>query len=301
MGCDIHIITQIRKESEWETVDEIPKNIAGRDYTTFAFLAGIRNSFKRDGFEPKGLPDDLKEKKFRFISYQDEMGKRYNNETVSMVRMPDGSLRDSDDEIFWVGCKSQKEAEKDGRRWKYTYENGYSYFDCGVVGGTAEEITYKDLMTFEEFSIQHYGDSWNQERKEYGRYEVDFDCPDYHTPSWLTLQELVDKDKTQFFCMSAKIPFVFYKAFVSMGGVMPEKMIVVKPEDRNFDDMTGFQELLQYAFHPDVIVRWHEDETVESEMEKEIPIFKGINELKEIAEKYGVDYKDIRIVFAFDN
>ena len=61
MGCDIHIITEIRQNGSWVRVEEIPEVLENRNYSTFAFLAGVRNRFNTKGFEAKGEPDDMSE------------------------------------------------------------------------------------------------------------------------------------------------------------------------------------------------------------------------------------------------
>ena len=59
MGCDIHMITEIRKNGKWERVLEIPETLKSRNYSVFAFLADVRNSWDINGFKPKGLPEDI--------------------------------------------------------------------------------------------------------------------------------------------------------------------------------------------------------------------------------------------------
>lgn len=59
MGCDIHMITEIRKNGKWERVLEIPETLKRRNYSVFAFLADVRNSWDINGFKPKGLPEDI--------------------------------------------------------------------------------------------------------------------------------------------------------------------------------------------------------------------------------------------------
>ena len=62
MGCDIHTIVEIKKENTWVGLDECPNEFDERNYSLFAFLAGVRNSFNTKGFKPKGFPDDMSEK-----------------------------------------------------------------------------------------------------------------------------------------------------------------------------------------------------------------------------------------------
>lgn len=74
MGCDIHSFAEVKRGGKWEkvsdhfTLDDYDKKyykkekgdhpFHWRSYSTFAFLAGVRNY---DYCEPKGLPDDLSE------------------------------------------------------------------------------------------------------------------------------------------------------------------------------------------------------------------------------------------------
>ena len=70
MGCDIHLMTEIKKDNKWELneellfIDDYSKSDSPfdrRSYRIFAFLADVR---QRDNFkitpisEPKGLPKD---------------------------------------------------------------------------------------------------------------------------------------------------------------------------------------------------------------------------------------------------
>ncbi len=62
MGCDIHLFTEVKKEGKWEVVDKPYTPFDKRDYTVFAFLAGVRNYDHCEPLsEPKGLPDDSEE------------------------------------------------------------------------------------------------------------------------------------------------------------------------------------------------------------------------------------------------
>ena len=60
MGCDIHMITQIKEDGQWKYVPETPKYYNYRNYDVFAFLAQVRGCCE-NGFEAKGLPEDLGE------------------------------------------------------------------------------------------------------------------------------------------------------------------------------------------------------------------------------------------------
>lgn len=183
MGCDIHTIVEIKKEDKWVKIKEIPEEFNTRNYSTFAFLANVRNSFNTNGFEAKGIPEDISDK------------------TI-------------------------------------------------------------------------------------------FDSEDYHSHSYLTLQELIDKDKTDYCSVKCKILKVFYDKFIELGGVLPEG-INIEEEKPN-----GIIDAIRYSFEPTVLAKWQ----TKKEIAEEYPIFKGIKALKEIAQKYKIEnFANIRIVFAFDN
>ena len=59
MGCDIHIVTEIKENGKWKGVDEFPNALDDRNYHLFSFLANVRNYFNTVGFKPKGLPEDF--------------------------------------------------------------------------------------------------------------------------------------------------------------------------------------------------------------------------------------------------
>jgi len=65
MGCDIHVITEIKRKdtNKWELVkDFVPKVLQTRNYNLFSILANIRQN--KDNILPyinksKGLPSDI--------------------------------------------------------------------------------------------------------------------------------------------------------------------------------------------------------------------------------------------------
>lgn len=58
MGCDIHMIVQVRKDGRWVTSEITPYR--ERNYEAFAMLADVRNRFGITPIAPqRGLPDDL--------------------------------------------------------------------------------------------------------------------------------------------------------------------------------------------------------------------------------------------------
>ena len=183
MGCDIHMITQIKKDSCWQYVSEVPEAFDWRNYDVFAFLAQVRG-YCENGFIPKGLPEDLGETRYR--------------------------------------------------QWK----------DC------SGEICY----------------------------EVDFESRDYHSHSYLTLQELDEKLRQNAPAEEpVHVPKRFLEAFYLHGGELPYGMQIMRKNDTGAD------------------VIW------DSGLECYAVLCEGIDELVEIAHKYDVSADHIRIVFAFDS
>lgn len=293
MGADIHIITQVRKDGVWNYVKELPESLNTRNYSTFGFLADVRNSFQSDGFQPKGLPSDMTEKKFDFCNYRESAKERYARQEKQMVKLPDGTYLEPKDERLKIVCATEEEAQS-YEKYRIVYPDQFYAYDPKVLNGEYVNVTLNQLMSFEDFLAEYYEDEWDEEMQEYGMWRVDFDCPDYHSPSYLSLQEFLDKDLSDYTSKKAKLPAAFYKAFKELGGVMPNGMSIIEEENRIPGDLI---EAFQFAFEPDIIVKWQST----AEEIAEYPIIKGIEELKAIAEKYDVEPNDIRIVFAFDN
>lgn len=309
MGCDIHLITEIRKDGKWQFVEELPESLNGRNYSLFAFLADVRNSFNYDGFKEKGLPEDISGKKFRFISDREYYTKRYYEGDMMFVG-PDGSVA----EINKCGCvahitkeeyEALSQAQKDNREEftkRYQYlgyscsNNIYDYtvVDANIKGGHFERTPYTKIYPdLDTYLKDKYADEWDEDAQDYGYWKIDFGCEDYHTPSWLTLQEMLNKDTRTYTSNRYKLDRSFYDTFVNAGGTFPDTF-TVEGDTKPGDIADCFRE----AFAPTVIISWQKTE----EEKKKQPYFQGIEELKEIAKKYDiVDYNDIRIVFAFDN
>jgi len=66
MGVDIHIVTEIRRNGEWEYVPDIPESLDVRSYGTFGLLANVR-SRGRDHFPIRGIPKDVSEEGLKII------------------------------------------------------------------------------------------------------------------------------------------------------------------------------------------------------------------------------------------
>lgn len=299
MGTDIHMITQVKKDGGWEYVKELPDSLNERNYTTFAFLAGIRENFPSNGFQCKGLPVDLGGTKFGFVSYRESAEKRYGTETEKRVRLEDGSYISTTDESMLLTGLTEEEAKAYPVYGRYLspFVSKYHAYDPKKVNGELVEVPVRELMSFEEFLEDYYDDEWDYDMQDYGKWSVDFSCEDFHSHSHLTLEELQKKDLSTYMSCKAKIPKLFYDSFLRLGGIMPEKIKVLETSE---DDSLIPQALLTKLGFPgtqEVYVMW-EDDSIKKEA---TPVGKGIHELEEIARKYGVDSDSIRIVFAFDN
>ena len=310
MGCDIHMITEIRKDEKWNFIEEIPNSLDTRNYSTFAILADVRNYFNKKGFQPKGLPEDISGMKFRFCFDKESKLSVYETMGRRKLVFSDGCIEEPDFKDCLLHISEEKHKEIDDLRnsdkeyYSQRYyglaihyknnEKDYVVYDAFIVGGHFKEVPYKELYpSFDDFLKDMYEDEWNEEMQDYGYWEIDFECDDFHTPSYLSLQELVDGDYEDYCSTSYKMDRDFYNHFIENGGTFPEIFKIVgdtKPCD--------IAECFREAFLPTVLISWKDsDENI-----KNRPIFKGIEELKNIAKKYNItDYNDIRIVFAFDN
>lgn len=72
MGCDIHMVLQIKDNDEWKTTEILDID---RNYTLFGILAGVRDGTYKTISEPKGLPKDdpsivVDEVKFLHLDYE---------------------------------------------------------------------------------------------------------------------------------------------------------------------------------------------------------------------------------------
>lgn len=294
MGCDIHLITQIKKENRWEFVEDIPKEFNQRNYFNFAVLADVRNDFGTKGFLPKGLPDDLGGKKFGWESEFKHYKSCYETYSTKMCRLPDGKYISDLDSKLKRYCNQEEYESFKG--CKGCGNGEYYVYDANVVGGEFVEVPYKELYSFEEYLKEFYEDEYDEEMQDYGRWRVNFeDCDDngdLHTPSYLTLKELENKDYEDIFKEKAKILKAFLDKFFELGGKLPDGMEI----DHDWQP-TDIRDCFRQAIEPVCIVKW-----VKDVKKDEIPFFNGVEELKEIAKKYNIDnHDDIRIVFAFDN
>ena len=63
MGCDIHIVCEIKERDEWKI---LPYGFSFRDYEVFSILAGVRGWHEPIAY-PRGYPEDWTKEKRRFI------------------------------------------------------------------------------------------------------------------------------------------------------------------------------------------------------------------------------------------
>ena len=305
MGCDIHIITEVKKNGKWEYVPEVPKSLDTRNYTTFAVLSGVRDSFNSNIFPVKGLPSDISGKKFCFESDRPHIERLYNEDSTTCLVIGDEIVS----ELYSCGGKThieiteaeyvQIKKEPDESRYQLLSwsETGgirtYHVCDANAVGGEWKKIPFKQLFaTFDEFAKKHYENEWDEDAQDYGYWRVDFESDDYHSHNYITLKEFEDADYTDYTLKKCKISKKFYQAFISNDGVLPS---IFKVEDSAIGDI---RDVFQEAVSPTVTIAWLDTDI----SDKKYPIFAAAKELKEIAEKYNVvNHEDVRIVFAFDN
>lgn len=303
MGCDIHVIVEIKQSGKWKFVEDVPNSILGRNYHLFGFLANVRNSFDADGFEAKGLPEDISGLKFNFESLTPEILKRYESGTTRRCETSWGELIDIYDdrlkrkitkEEYDEFQKQERNPDRystltqswDGEKYQYTI------CDAEMVGGRFVDVPLNIVYeTIEDFK-KTYEDDWDEQAQDYGSWDIDFVDKEWHSHSYLTLEELIKKDKTDYLSTKYKMSKAFYDKFIESGGVFPENFVIKEKRSDCGTIIDAFSE----AFNPTVMCSWRDEEK-----EKENPLIKGISELKDIAEKHSItNYEDIRIVFAFD-
>lgn len=303
MGCSIHTIVEIRKNGKWEFVEEVPSEFEDRNYNLFGFLANVRNSFDAQGFEVRGLPDDISAKKFKFESITPHILQRYESGTERRCKTFSGEIISVyDEKIKRFLTKEEydnfKKSEINSERYSTLCQswNGgeyeYSVYDADMVGGKFVDVPINELYaTLEEYK-KEYEDEWNEEAQDYGEWKFDFVDKEWHSHSYLSLQELIDKDKSDYLSVKYKMSRAFYNKFIADGGKFPDTFTFREKRE----DCGTLMDVFAEAFDPTILCSWRDEEK-----EKNDSLIKGIEGLKTIAEKYSIsDYNDIRIVFAFD-
>ena len=88
MGCDIHLLVEVKKDGIWESADEWNTDdkeyihvdydnqlYKDRDYTLFALLADVKNYHNiKPICQPKGYPSNVSDQVFDFINYWNDDG-----------------------------------------------------------------------------------------------------------------------------------------------------------------------------------------------------------------------------------
>lgn len=294
MGTSIHGVVQIRQNDTWQDLTYCPEQLRQRNYHLFAFLANIRNYFDINGLEPRGLPEDMPSHQCRWTSKVHEIVKRYLTDKNKRVIMPDGSIKQHDDDLFAVICKSEEEA-KSYKHYSCHYGRDPEYlgYDFVSKGGIETEICLcKEYPDFQEYLKAYYPEYKNKPLDQIGEYAVDFDCPDYYGHSYQTLDDLQNTDKTGYTEERISVPIQFYHEFNRQKGTLPEGMKFYKKESPG-DVIDALQELYQ----PTILIGWQLDEKTIADM----PLTKLINELIDIKDQYHVTEHDVRIVYCFDN
>lgn len=313
MSCDIHAVYQIRTKDGWKPLEEDPGAILNNaGYGTYAVLnREVRNYFGVKGFPERGLPDDIGALHFQWCSKMEYIRDKYDNGEEKCVRYPDGHCKSvfeympelyreiSEEEYLTIRRLSNEGAPEYLARYyclgeKYSGDKKVFYvYDANIAGGKIEAVPNSERYpTVEAYAAAEYSDDWDDEAQDYGNWRVSFDSEDYHSASWLSLQDLLDWDSTEYTTIKYKLDRSFYEAFVKAGGVFPDCFSV--DNERSPADVV---DAIREALSPTIIVSWPND----SEKVKDYPMFRLIREMKRLAEQYNVSAKDIRIVFAFDN
>ena len=307
MSTSIFVATEIRENGKWRFIEDVPSNIKGAGYSTFGALAGVKDSFGSQVFQPRGLPEDISNTKVHFRSSRAHCINLYNSgsEKMCVVKCTDGSIhyvKPYDDGIkVELTEEEYHHMHKNGYdKTRYSslgmYQSGrevkeYYTHDAYKVGGVFEDIPYRMLYaSVDEFLKDRYSDEWDEEMQDYGSWDIDFSCSDYHSQSYLSLADLLNADYTPYNLKKYKMDKEFYDAFINAGGVMPADFSI--KESSVGDLIDCFRE----SMSPTITIMWNRtDEEI-----RELPMHKGIEELKQIAAKYNVSNDDIRIIFAFD-
>ena len=294
MGCDIHIIVEIKKNGKCVYVEDAPAIFNSRYYGIFSMLnKNVRNYAGRQGFEGKGLPSDISGYQYGFISRRKELETAYNLRTQfclaedgSRISLYDGRMRvEISEEQYYHLCEEMSEEESQ-RYFLPTHsrvQNKYFVQDAQQLNA---KFVYKNnseiFSTIDEFNNAHYKIPWVEAEQDYGHYDVDF--PEegrLHNHSHLTLADL----KTKVIENVADTQFIVPKDFILLlqneMGELPETFFIEETETDN------------------VKVSYVEDPTstnIQNDYNE------GVKELEEIKNKYNVvSDEDIRIVFAFDS
>ena len=299
MGCDIHLVVEIKENEKWKYVPEVPKKLTERNYGVFGALAGVGDSFNNQIFEVKGLPEDISGKKFNFISKYDILVNIWKTECKNCLVIDNRVICSRSDfensfikktfceiskELYDSITKNVEDKEEVNKRYSYPHcsqdssgEYKYYTWDASMVNGEWKNISYNVIYPkITDFLASEYSDDFDVDAGDYGYWSVDFDCDDYHTPSYITLKEFEDTCYDNYTSNKCKVPVAFYKDFCAFGGVLPKEFRVENSKASTLVDV--FQE----AVEPTMTISWSLKEVTKNDA-----LFLGIEEL--------------RTIFAFDN
>ena len=240
MGVMIHVIAEIFKNGKWQQIDEYPESIQQSGYREYALLAGVRDGFKQQLFDVKGLPADLDKPYARWESRYDFYCNRYETSGTDMLvfNNPDGSKTyeqsfayDTEiqiDEAFYNRLH-EKNDEPTRYYWLSMRVNGtngtreFFVHDAKVVGAKYMNVPYKTLYsTLQEYLDAEQQEEWSDITKDYGSFGIDFNDECYFNHSYLTLEELMNADYTKYHSICYKLDREFYDMFIAHGGVLPD-------------------------------------------------------------------------------
>jgi len=312
MGCDIHLIVEIKNEKmgKWEYIPEVLRSLNDRNYSTFALLSNVRDNFCDNHFPVRGLPPDISGLRFRFEPESEKRRRIYEeNEEEEHYKLPDGTYirwlpwdlnRTVTPLEFaaWEGEKGIKYSYLKDVKWKEQVKIPNWYIrDPADIGAVKVVLRPKDIYpTFEEYWEKHKDkDDWDEHAQDYGRYKVDFsENGEYHGHNWITLREMLDFDYSDYIMEKCYARGAIWDAFKRLGGVLPEGMTV----NDNPEPGTIVQ-CIRVAGLREVLFQWEPENKVRAW--SETPIFEAIEELKKIQQRYKVQSENVRMVFAFDN
>ena len=294
MGCDIHAILEIKKDGEWQYIKDLPSIFDVRYYNLFSILnKNVRNCCGIDGFEGKGKPLDTKNRKARFYSYGEDLERAYRKSTIlCKVVKDDGEIEyisplDTEliVEIDAEFCEHllKEKTEEENKRYMYPYYQGSSIIvrDAYKIGGEFVKVTFEEVYhDIKKFNDEYCHYPWNEEEQDFGFYEFDLDCTDYHSHSYLTLEEM----KTKAIKTNEDEVFVVDEKFLQL----LERELGGVPDFLHYGEKVDEQRQVCFI-DSDISLAWHS-------------YFDGVNEIEEIKRKYNIESdEDIRLVFAFDS
>lgn len=291
MGCDIHIIVEIKQNDKWTFIEDLPNTFDCRNYGLFSILnTNVRNYYGINGFSPRGLPKDLSIKKCFFESQKEQLVNMYESCGEIVCVLPNGEFIDVFDESLQVEIPLEKynelknNNEKDNERYHYSIksikDDKYYVQDASVVNGKFEKRKYSEIFkTLSEFNEKFY--RFTPVGDDFGYYSVDFDADYLYGHSYLTLGELRKKNVPHKNEEHYEIDKNFYNHLIEELEVLPEVFVVGKDKGDNLEIIWSQTPEKSWAYRA---------------------FAEGIEELEQIKKKYGIENdEDIRIVFAFDS